>query len=146
MTIRARRRAFALIAALGTLVILSLIVKGLCDSVMRGQTISRQWSHRADERLAQTWALRALDDTATDQPVAVQWGETSVEAQARPLAPDSPIYGHGALSHRPGDRLAVVRVGEETVHFLLRAGLGATGPTHHRLPTSLAAAAQETSP
>ncbi len=132
------RRGFALIAAIGVIVVLGLIVAGLSDSVLAQRQVTRHWRGEADQRLAVTGAMRALEsalDAGEDSPaIELVWGESSVLASVRELAEEDPIYEHPALAHRRGDRLAKVEIDGEVELILLRSG-GQT--THHRLPADL---------
>ncbi|NUP90872.1 MAG: hypothetical protein HUU25_13820 [Candidatus Sumerlaeia bacterium] len=148
---RLRRRAFALMAALGVLAILGLIVTALGDSMQTARQVSRRWDTSAEQQLAIRWAIRELRAASTATKVSAEvtgtWGDTPIHAIAASLPVDSPIYGHAMLNPRPGDTLARIDIAGEVITLLVRVGPPASW---HRLPPRLildtAAPLQEPAP
>lgn len=138
------RRGFALLAAIGVLAVLGLIIAALGDSVMAHRQVAQRWKERTDERLALEWAVENLrTNVSSVVPLTVDgtWGTLPVRGSLVPLDPSSAAYDHPALSHHPGDSLAVIEIGDQVHRLLLRES---PIPTHHRLPASLFAANEET--
>jgi len=128
-----RRRAFALIAAIGVIAVLGLIVTALAESLRAEREVARHVIQVNEQRLALQWVMEHLH---AEQPLpSDHWGDLPVSAEIRFASGGMPLYGHPAFDHRYGDRIAWVTIDGETRAYLLRLG---DPPTHHALPRTVA--------